>query len=969
MGFFLPLHSLWSQPINYINYNTYDGLPSSEVYDIELTDDGRLWFTTDRGVCLYDGYEFRTYTTDDGLLNNTNFEIFRDQKGHLWFNSYDARLSYYADGTFHEFPLNDSLVYHMKGEYIESISTNGEGQYIFWMAKTFENFNYGNLSVCSYWWMDTNTGQCEKRYIRFEDLDIKTTTAIPNTAIMRAALLNMPGFRLQRSTKAIQADGSFLYFYKNQLYRYKEGTVAPIGPTIADRIDFLYQIEEENLWVCTDNGLFQLSLEGEGKIIRHFFPNLKVTSIVKDKEDNFWISTIQEGIFKVKTFDIEHISIYQSTLEKTNILSLIGWDGLLFFSSEENRLYSMDEDRQVEEMHYDKEAYNHQGFTLVKDTLFTSSGLKITRSPRGIRSAPSLQYGTVRVFPLENGQYISINATRLRVVSGSRKNKSLRKIKYIEFNQRISDLLEFPKDTLLFGTINGLYKSPKNNIGDPVPFRQETEAFNVRYTQLAHWRDQGVWAATLGKGLYYIDQQNLRPFTLDDGLASNLINSIYVENDSTLWLGTNKGVDKITLGIDSLGLPFIRHLQAISISEGLSTNYINAISKWDDKIWLATDHGLDGFSPELIVQNQHPPSVLLEKVLINNINYANQTKADFAHDQNDLSFHYTGICFAKPQNSPFYRYRMLNSQRDTSWEYTNGRDVSFNNLVSGSYRFELMARNKNGIWSDQPIQYDFFIRPHFSETWWFRSTVLLLLAGSIWLLYKRRIRRIQIDETYKRNLQRAELETLRGQMNPHFVFNSLNSIQNFIFKKDIRQANHYLSKFSRLMRDSLQFSRLKYVSLDKEVQFIRSYLELEKMRFPERFDFEIHLPEETQKNQYFVPPLLIQPLLENAIKHAFKDIEYKGLLRIEFEEIKQFYLQITVTDNGIGIDQSEIDQYDSGDDHQSLGLKIIHDRIKLINRGESHGRASFQLENLADQHPAQQGTRAIIQLPIKLANA
>jgi len=213
------------------------------------------------------------------------------------------------------------------------------------------------------------------------------------------------------------------------------------------------------------------------------------------------------------------------------------------------------------------------------------------------------------------------------------------------------------------------------------------------------------------------------------------------------------------------------------------------------------------------------------------------------------------------------------------------------------------------------------------------------------------------NENAEIKFKEAELNTLRNQMNPHFIYNALNSIQNFIFKNDPVRANYLLSRFGTLIRKSLDLSKLNYIPIDEEITFLENYLELEKMRFEDRFDFNIIKSQNITNNEK-VPPLLIQPIIENSIKHGFSGIKKKGQITIEFVKTTS-NLKIYVSDNGKGIKPVNIDDKDEEKPH---ALYIIRERINIINEANSE-KAYFDIKPIIEDDIIK-GTRATFLFPI-----
>ncbi|MEM8909060.1 MAG: histidine kinase, partial [Bacteroidota bacterium] len=188
----------------------------------------------------------------------------------------------------------------------------------------------------------------------------------------------------------------------------------------------------------------------------------------------------------------------------------------------------------------------------------------------------------------------------------------------------------------------------------------------------------------------------------------------------------------------------------------------------------------------------------------------------------------------------------------------------------------------------------------------------------------------------------------------------------FIFKNDVEKANYYLARFSRLMRDSLQFSRIKYISLAQELTFLNNYLHLEQMRFPQKFDYQLLIDEEMPTEAYLIPALLLQPILENIIKHAFKDLTYKGNIYLEIiEKVTEKELHILIRDNGPGLGPMDQLEASASIEDASYGLKIIRERIQLLNHGQQKAATTFEMKNLSLQQDGQTGLQVEFTIPLK----
>ena len=289
-------------------------------------------------------------------------------------------------------------------------------------------------------------------------------------------------------------------------------------------------------------------------------------------------------------------------------------------------------------------------------------------------------------------------------------------------------------------------------------------------------------------------------------------------------------------------------------------------------------------------------------------------------------------------------------------------EVGYTNLPSGKYRFSIRPINIYGPCGD--FQYlDIQIRHYFWQTLWFKWLVGLLFAGMVWFLYRYRIALIRREEATKRKLEskikEIEMVALRSQMNPHFLFNSLNSIKSFIARQEPRKATDYLSKFAQLMRYILTNSEQATIPLNKEIEAIRLYLELESMRFDKKFEYVINIDPEINKESIAIQPLILQPYIENAIWHGLLPKESDGKITIAIKK-ENGNLLISIFDNGIGRHAANELQKESARKKRSFGLRITEDRIKHFSK-----YASITIIDHTDEDNRALGTEVLIRLPYK----
>ena len=325
------------------------------------------------------------------------------------------------------------------------------------------------------------------------------------------------------------------------------------------------------------------------------------------------------------------------------------------------------------------------------------------------------------------------------------------------------------------------------------------------------------------------------------------------------------------------------------------------------------------------------------------------------------------------QDPTFVRYQYMMEGYEKEWRpVTDKTNATYGNIDEGRYIFKLRAQSPDGVWS-RPLTYTFKVLPPWYRTWWFRITEVIFVAALFyalirWRLHQKFRRQLERSENEKQVAElkhktaELEMQALRAQMNPHFIFNSLNSINMFILENNKLQASEYLSKFSRLVRLILQNSQEAFIPLDRELEALRLYLELESLRFEQRFEYKISVNDEVDTTMVKVPPLIIQPYAENAIWHGLMHKKEKGHLEIELFK-KEKILFCKITDDGIGRKRAAELKSKSSLTYKSMGMRITADRIAILQQQEQNN-TFISVNDLVfpDGRPA--GTEVLIKIPL-----
>jgi tetratricopeptide (TPR) repeat protein len=245
---------------------------------------------------------------------------------------------------------------------------------------------------------------------------------------------------------------------------------------------------------------------------------------------------------------------------------------------------------------------------------------------------------------------------------------------------------------------------------------------------------------------------------------------------------------------------------------------------------------------------------------------------------------------------------------------------------------------------------------------WFYLVFLVLLGLSVWLLFNRyRLKQKAKEESLMRKNVETEQHLLRSQMNPHFIFNSLNSIQGLISSNDSYQAEVYLSKFAQLVRSILENSKKATVHLSEDIDNLKLYLELESMRFGDSFEYKLIVDPVIDVDTVFIPPLLVQPFVENSIKHGMQKAEgEKGLINIDYYRQGETLICV-VEDNGIGRNASQ-KLKKKGSNHKSIGMKVTQERLDSLHK-QLKSEASAEIIDLYNDSGQPSGTKVVLKIP------
>lgn len=935
---------------NFIHYDIEDGLPSNETYIFKEDQEGYLWIGTDKGVARFNGYEFKNYTTNDGLTDNTILRMALGPDGKLWMVGYNNTLCYADKGKIYPFEKNadllklastffgsaeieidqDNQIFYRSLRGAAILSQNGEIRQIFKPrfpgepeTHHFIRFNNTLKSWCSA--PEVRPGPNKIR-VQFADSSVYNTT------------LDYKGL----SSYSLEL-GSTLYFSVHETLLIIEN-----NKTVKEKkydnegLGMLIPIEDE-LWMCSLKGI--VVLDKKGNVKKQLLQGEQISSIYEDKNKNIWISTLNNGIYQIKNravsilkkngFPINHrFPILMNISKRVIAVNYTNETACSMQLSQEANL----------EIYNQYCNYNEQ---VALNELNPETEVQFTFEQHFIRLDPS---NRIKSIFQKNGVVYAISHMALFQLKQQDGSNAWEFLSHIGHNNKsFSTLFVVNEHQILLGSREGFFLYNNGKYSE----HPRNKELNSRVQDIELLGADTI-LGTRGNGLKILRPGGLLSLTENEGLLKNTVNSIFkYKND--LWIATDGGVNVLSVRNDSFFLD-----KRITLADGISSKQIRQLVMLDGMAYLGMERGLGKVDLSRLDQFRTKEIPLyFTNIRINDKDTTVLEKYRLSHLQRAIRIDFEAIDF-KQSGDILYKYRMKGISNQ--WDSTTNRNVLYSSLSPGPYVFEVAAQFANGDWT-RPIQIEFFISKPFWVTWWFRIGAAFFLFGAAYLLYASSSAARKKREQLTKELNTSRQMALGSQINPHFIFNSLNAIYNFLLKNKDEIAQSYLVRFSRLIRNVFENSMERYIPLNQELETLKLYLELEQLRFSNKFSYHIHIAEDIRQDSTYIPPMLLQPLVENAIWHGLlnKEDHEPPLLQIRVEK-EGDKLQFAISDNGVGLSQSREKQKNQilrkG---KSTGLTITKKRVSLVNEYYNKEFYFSVEENKLD--PLIKGTTVAFSLP------
>lgn len=950
----LPASILGQDPY-YISLNRSAGLPSNTVYDIIQDRKGFIWTASEEGISRYDGFEFKTFYAPS-QSSSAGSSLYEDYLGRIWYENFDGNVYYVENETLKQLDIGKPMGFIPFGVINKTLykaSYNGIKVYsleTLQLTETIplESSEYGNtaFSNTEFYIMVKNKlcvvdERSELKFINYPSGDLGEDFKIfsNDSATILVSKLNTKRLAYTYNGNSIE-----------KLFELKE-------PAFIQNINYF----ENKYWVSTAKGLYVYDENGKvhnGGLA--FFNKSNISKIIIDRQKNYWISTIDNGLMLIPEWStrIKQSPIYQFTrITKQKDGFYLGTkNGEIIrtdfeLSSFETKFKSKKK-FPVEFLYHDAS----QNF------LYLDAKERYLGSIERMNLFEFLSLKSLSKVDEKYHAYASSGHIGLLRLNSNVKSKwdILFEQGVLPFNPNLSEIknkirgkavsFSEKKQQIFYATNIGLFATDTIGTKEILFNEKSILAYNL---------------CTAGEYLYILtNQKNL--IRLNPDYSISKLNSFFELGESSIkWI---KLIDNILYLItnDAIIEVFVEdpRLPYRTINLKINQLEIQDIETSNGTVYLIVDGSIIMVNKNQKSNEKNNPIFNLNKLKVNG-NQIDHTKQHILkHNQNNIEINFSVLNFGSA-NEPTNYYKINNQEWKLISKET--RTLNFPALNPGDYEIAFRIGNEqNGKYINEKIR--FIIEKPFWYRWWFILIIALLIFFLIVFYYSKKTsalikknalmrEKMQVEQA----LSKSVLTAIKAQMNPHFFYNALNTVQAFIYADNKKSAGNYLAKFSKLTRMILEMSEKDNIYLNEEIHALSLYLELEKMRFSEDFNYTITVAENIEPELIKFPPMIIQPYVENALKHGLLHKNGQKNLTIHFDLVGNDLI-VKVEDNGIGRNKSEEINEKRNQKHNSFSVKANNTRLEILNRGLKHKVGTQYIDNV-NELGVPSGTTVIITIP------
>lgn len=931
--FLLVLIAVKAQEPYAITLNKLNGLPSNEVYNAFQDSKGFIWLSSNVGLTRYDGFEYKSYH----CTSQTSFagsDIKEDSFGRIWYENFDGYLYYVENDTLRALNQKTSVGFTPFGitsKHLFLIQKEGIEVYDIGSLKRIKIISKVVLGA-EHAAFDNNFFYCILDNVIYKiDNDLKVYSS------------NYFKDKIER-TKQIYCADKLIYVVSKynesgKIYVFDKNlkfikTINSTEPSFIQGSSFI----DDKIWLFSPNNTYIYPMNNSGKgTTEKIYANKSISGLIKDRQNNYWVTTTNEGIFLVPDLNTQVYPFSNFIPDK-----IIETKNSFYLTTKKKELITCDKEFNIQTIentggnNLNNPNFNYDSIT----NNFLHSSNKNIQLPVWNSKESAFYTSSVKEIIKIDPKYYAIASTGLCGITLS--ENSARSLKspwdscftlntkgtssqagiMLNYSRGKSVAYNAKDHTIYFAASSGLFKCTPSKTSE-IKFRDK----NFYASKIIYGANTLIALSTKGN-LYKISNDTefvlLNPF-----LHINENDVKFIKHfGNKLLVASSQFIYQLDLSNDKVRLSNL-NIRAYEISDLLLKN---------KTLYLISTAGV--IKTNLLNQDLKKGTALiyLNELLVNGKRYNTLTKNSFNYNQNDIAIKFSILDFGSVNPNKLY-YRI----NDDNWSLLteDTRNLQFAKLSPGDYKIEFKL---NSELVESKIE--FKILPPYWKTGWFISIVVLVLLVVGFSYYRWKLIKLnnknklledkntllQQKMELENNLNKSVLTSIKSQMNPHFFYNALNTIQAYIFTNDKAKANSYLAKFSKLTRLILEQSEKETISLSDEIESLTLYLELEKMRFKEDFEYDITYTTH-HKERIEIPPMLIQPYVENAVKHGLLHKEGTKFVQVIFEETEK-YLTVLIIDNGIGRKRSaELNKIKS-EKYQSFSTQANEKRLEILNKGK-----------------------------------
>lgn len=875
-GFVLFNADLFAQKIISYNYTKKEGLLSNTVYSIFRSKDGYLWIATDRGISRYNGNEFKHYTLKDGLADIENFFFYEDKQKRIWVGSYNGNLSYIKNNIVYNYQNDTTLKTHTETPIISKIFENKDSSIIISFVNSSKVLLYKNSKPKVYNFVDPENPILSVQEIEFDgksqfrikapfyDYLIDTANKILSKRKTNIGQI----LRSQNGNTAIEIDRKQRRIIVNGVSLYLD-----YQHTINTNINCIFNIGT-TYYIGTDKGLFIADALSPGKIV-YEFKDIIISHITEDITGSIWVSSLTNGIYQIPK-DYQKIKFAHS-IYNTQILNAIASNKNLYIEDFKNNITKISSiTYQIDYLRNNLIENNASRARLLnfQNNLYVLFDSLIFKEATFFKK---IYYPILHKKAISNDRQILLNhGYFVNLCNASFENIH----RFSHRNDRIFDIALNETDAY-YCTIDSVFHLV------------DTNSVALHSKHLSGYKSFFVWNQLI-IGITHNSELRLIDLETDSLLfyRANILSIKQISNEKYVYVSDKNSFllklntkDKRVVGVSNQ-----------IIRKDLIPQNFDFLLFANGRSYVFNDNNLTDFSDSLLesatIQNQ----IKIQSVLIDNQPFAfEKTMVVSESKASSISIHLQALFFEL--SNPEYYYSVVNKNApDTLWSAFKTDVIDLYNISAGEYTF-LIKNEFNEVknLATFHITKPFYKRPEIIILFF-----LCMFSIAFYIFYKIIQTNKQLS-TLEHKALTAEYKSLNSVLNPHFIFNTLSSLQVLIRENKNAIAEKYLLLLSNLIRLNMKNGIKEKVTLTREIEIVQKYLEIEKLRFKNQFDFTLNMQPNIESNDIFLPPLSIQPIVENSIKHGFfRVFDKPGFINIQIKQEGNF-IYIIVQDNGQGI--------------------------------------------------------------------